>query len=287
MLDKNLNLIEQAEYIIDYEEKLLESGCRALSSDNQYSNALSKRYTTAEIAESVGLGERTYQRMKQIGKINPIAREVLKQTKLCSNLEALIEIQRLDDDLQIETAKRMINQHYLYIIRQSGIEADDLVGDSFYKIGNSKNPESRLKTLQTSNPNELELIFTFGSHRKDESLFFERWMHQLFSPFREKGEWFLMPDEIVQTFMEDVQKRMTWEKENIEEAKEEMTTGLFYVMNSEKWSQQSMMELSMSNMIEVVNEELNEEEKKNFVGEMKDKCDPEMLSMLQELGLEV
>ena len=244
MLDKNLNLIEQAEYIIDYEEKLLESGCRALSSDNQYSNALSKRYTTAEIAESVGLGERTYQRMKQIGKINPIAREVLKQTKLCNNLEALIEIQRLDDDLQIETAKRMINQHYLYIIRQSGIEADVLVGDFFYKIGNSKNPESRLKSLQTSNPTELELIFTYGCQTKDESLFFERCMHQLFSSFRHRGEWFFMSNEIVQRFIDDVEKRIQWENENIEEAKEEMTTGLFHVINSEKWVLENIMEFA-------------------------------------------
>ena len=244
MLDKNLNLIEQAESILHYEEKLIELGYRATESDNQYGNASSKRHTTAEIAESIGLRERKYQRLKQIGKINPIAREVLKQTKLCNNLEALIEIQRLDDDLQIETAKRMINQHYLYIIRQSGIEADVLVGDFFYKIGNSKNPESRLKSLQTSNPSELELIFTYGCQTKDESLFFERCMHQLFSSFRHRGEWFFMSNEIVQRFIDDVEKRIQWENENIEEAKEEMTTGLFHVINSEKWVLENIMEFA-------------------------------------------
>ena len=247
MLDKNLNLIEQAESILRYEEKLIELGYRATESDNRYSMASSKRHTTAEIAESVGLGERTYQRMKQIGKINPIAREVLKQTKLCNNMEQLLSIQRLDDDLQIELANRMIDQHYLYIIRQSSIElmiGRPLVGDFFYKIGNSKNPESRLKSLQTSNPSELELIFTYGCQTKDESLFFERCMHQLFSSFRHRGEWFFMSNEIVQRFIDDVEKRIQWENENIEEAKEEMTTGLFHVINSEKWVLENIMEFA-------------------------------------------
>ena len=59
MLDKNLNLIEQAESILHYEEKLIELGYRATESDNRYSMASSKRHTTAEIAESIGLGKRT------------------------------------------------------------------------------------------------------------------------------------------------------------------------------------------------------------------------------------
>ena len=53
-----------------------------------------------------------------------------------------------------------------------------------------------------------------------------------------------MSNEIVQRFIDDVEKRIQRENENIEEAKDEMTTGLFHVINSEKWVLENIMEFA-------------------------------------------
>jgi hypothetical protein len=57
---------------------------------------------------------------------------------------------------------------------------------TFYKIGfTSKNPENRLKQLQTSCPVKLELAKVFNGCRKD-----ERRLHDYLDCARVEGEWF-------------------------------------------------------------------------------------------------
>ncbi|MFW5847570.1 MAG: GIY-YIG nuclease family protein [bacterium] len=56
-----------------------------------------------------------------------------------------------------------------------------------YKIGKSKNPEKRLKQLQTGSSEKLELILKFNT--KYPSLV-ESAMHNRFSHLKKHGEWF-------------------------------------------------------------------------------------------------
>lgn len=65
----------------------------------------------------------------------------------------------------------------LYIIQS------DVTG--MIKIGRSKNPEKRLKQLQTGNPNRLKLIATFKGEGWKEKL-----IHEDLKRWRRKGEWF-------------------------------------------------------------------------------------------------
>lgn len=65
----------------------------------------------------------------------------------------------------------------LYIIQS------DVTG--MIKIGRSKNPEKRLKQLQTGNPNRLKLIATFKGEGWKEKL-----IHDDLKNWRKKGEWF-------------------------------------------------------------------------------------------------
>ena len=65
----------------------------------------------------------------------------------------------------------------LYIIQS------DVTG--MIKIGRSKNPEKRLKQLQTGNPNRLKLIATFKGQGWKEKL-----IHEDLKRWRKKGEWF-------------------------------------------------------------------------------------------------
>lgn len=65
----------------------------------------------------------------------------------------------------------------LYIIQSS------MTG--MIKIGRSKNPEKRLKQLQTGNPNKLKLIAEFKNQGWKEKI-----IHEKLRLFRLKGEWF-------------------------------------------------------------------------------------------------
>lgn len=57
----------------------------------------------------------------------------------------------------------------------------------FFKIGISKNPQSRLKALQTSNPTPLEIITACKCSRPSDE---ESKLHALYSKHRQQGEWF-------------------------------------------------------------------------------------------------
>ena len=72
---------------------------------------------------------------------------------------------------------KMIKKDYLYFIQS------DVTG--MIKIGRSKDPQKRLKQLQTGNPNKLKLIACFEGLGWREKL-----LHEELQMFRKKGEWF-------------------------------------------------------------------------------------------------
>jgi hypothetical protein len=75
---------------------------------------------------------------------------------------------------------------YLYLVWMRGT--------SFFKIGFSMQPESRVKGLQTASPLELILVgITLGD------VFQERRFHRVLEPYRGdcEGEWFDLPEHVV------------------------------------------------------------------------------------------
>ena len=86
--------------------------------------------------------------------------------------------------------------------------------DKFIKIGVGNNPEERLATLQTGNPQKLTLWFCIPGGYDEEKL-----LHSFFGCVRESGEWFkLTPGlrdclwDLVTKFNGSVQKFMYAEK---------------------------------------------------------------------------
>ena len=70
-----------------------------------------------------------------------------------------------------------MNNDNLYIIQS------DVTG--MIKVGRSKDPQKRLKQLQTGNPNKLKLIASFkGEGWKEKTL------HERLRRYRLEGEWF-------------------------------------------------------------------------------------------------
>lgn len=61
--------------------------------------------------------------------------------------------------------------------------------EGYYKIGVSKNPNRRLKQLQTANSSELKLIHSYPSEYANK---IEKTIHNLFKYCKKEGEWFDM-----------------------------------------------------------------------------------------------
>lgn len=77
----------------------------------------------------------------------------------------------------IASIKQPTKSGYIYILKSSG----------YYKIGISKNVKARIVSLQTSNPNKIELI-----HSKNikDYMIHESFLHEKFIHSRINGEWF-------------------------------------------------------------------------------------------------
>jgi len=79
-------------------------------------------------------------------------------------------------------------------------------GNESHKIGISKNdPTKRVKQLQTGNSNKLSLLTYYESKTYKEV---ESWLHSRYSRYKTlaDNEWFILPDEVVQSFLSTCQK---------------------------------------------------------------------------------
>ena len=71
------------------------------------------------------------------------------------------------------------------------------------KIGRSKDPNKRLKQLQTGNPNKLKLIASFKDMGWREKL-----LHERLSEWSEQGEWFNYG--CVGSIPDDIYEKIKW-----------------------------------------------------------------------------
>jgi hypothetical protein len=101
---------------------------------------------------------------------------------------------------------------YVYLI----CEIDSYGGEK-YKIGETKNdPEKRLKTLKTGNPNEIFVLRKYSSENYKK---IERWFHKKYSSQKtvSKNEFFYLSPEQVISFLNDckeIDKTITFLKNN-------------------------------------------------------------------------
>lgn len=79
----------------------------------------------------------------------------------------------------IHMSKHPIKQCFVYAIRDKGNDR--------YKIGHTDNIQRRIKQLQTGNSEPLEIIYY---RRFDNCIKVETTLHQIFSAYRKRGEWF-------------------------------------------------------------------------------------------------
>ena len=101
---------------------------------------------------------------------------LLREAYLQNKREEEAEEEARQASAEYRQAKKLASQRYVYLMRNN-------VTDK-YKIGRSNNPEFREKTLQSQEP-DVELLFSCH-----ESIVTEKYLHELFSHKRIRGEWF-------------------------------------------------------------------------------------------------
>ncbi len=76
---------------------------------------------------------------------------------------------------------------YVYLIQ----------ADKYHKIGIAGDPQSRLAQLQTGNPYQLKIVSCYGFQ---DALIVEKSLHQAYSKFNVRNEWFLLHDDLISKF---------------------------------------------------------------------------------------
>ena len=135
------------------------------------------RYSRLSIFRSI----KRLEKKNYITKISSPGKEASYEARIPINNEEELVFD------EIKALKSMANRpkNYVYFIKN---ESGKMV-----KIGYSKNPEKRLKMLERTLPMSLELVYFMpGSELREKRL------HEKFSKYRIKGEWFIFSDEIKQ-----------------------------------------------------------------------------------------
>ena len=176
-----LSVLEISEHLIRREEILTKLGKRSTVKNNQYAGVNSDTSTTKELASELGLLERKYQRITQVHKIDPDAREILKATEVSNNLHGLLLIERLkDDQIQIEVAKRVTDdnsRHIKGLIKE--IQKEIKQGEILKQVDDYKNSQQEgiqlyhgdFREVGQQIPDQsIDLIFTDPPYIDEDSL---------------------------------------------------------------------------------------------------------------------
>ena len=102
-----LNHIETADHILLRENLLKKLGLLYQQGDNK--NTMSEeKLTIADVAEGIGLSKRTYQKRKQISKLNPEVKDLLIETEYADCFEELVKLSSEPDDIQKMICNQLI-----------------------------------------------------------------------------------------------------------------------------------------------------------------------------------
>ena len=65
------------------------------------------------------------------------------------------------------------------------------------KIGVTANLKKRLKAIQTHNPHKMAVVKTIHCSNIQQAKKAEKELHKRFSEFRQNGEWFKLPEPVI------------------------------------------------------------------------------------------
>jgi ParB-like chromosome segregation protein Spo0J len=113
IIRNELNDIELGEHLLKRDEILDNLGVRAKQGDNRFTNnrgeTVSPLQTTKNIAEKIGVSERSTQIRKQIARdLSQKVRDKLRKTVYSTNITGLLQLSRLEPKLQLKIVNRLL-----------------------------------------------------------------------------------------------------------------------------------------------------------------------------------
>ena len=101
LVSSSLSAIDEARFIVRWEELLSHLGRRAKQGDNRWNRS---GLTNAELAKNRGMSKRSYQYTKSIANLHPEAQDLLNETHFASSKMDMVALAKENDEVQLEVA---------------------------------------------------------------------------------------------------------------------------------------------------------------------------------------
>lgn len=159
IIRNELNDIELGEHLLKRDEILDKLGVRAKQGDNRFSNrgeTVAPLQTTKNIAEKIGVSERSTQIKKQIAKnLSKKVRDKLKKSPFANNTTGLLQLSRLEPQLQLKITNRLLK----------GLDTD--IKTAIKEFQKEKKKQDVLKKIQSyKDPDYDGLQLLYGDFRE-------------------------------------------------------------------------------------------------------------------------
>ena len=105
LVSNRLSAIDEARFIVRWEELLTALGRRSQSGDNRWNRS---GLTNAELAKNRGMTKRTYQYTKSIANLHPEVQDLLGETEYAFNKMDMVALAKETDEVQLEVAKLLV-----------------------------------------------------------------------------------------------------------------------------------------------------------------------------------
>lgn len=105
LVSSRLTAIDEARFIVRWEEILTELGKKAIHGDNRWNRS---GLTNEDLARTRGMSKRNYQYTKTIANLHPEVQDLLNETSFANNKTDLIALVKESDEVQMEVARLLI-----------------------------------------------------------------------------------------------------------------------------------------------------------------------------------
>jgi len=105
LVSSRLSAIDEARFIVRWEEILFALGRRAKQGDNRW---IRSGLTNEELAKNRGMSKRTYQYTKSIANLHPEVQDLLNETEYANNKMDMVSLAKESDEVQLEVSKLLV-----------------------------------------------------------------------------------------------------------------------------------------------------------------------------------
>jgi ParB family chromosome partitioning protein len=105
LVSSRLSAIDEARFIVRWEEILTALGRRAKQGDNRW---VRSGLTNEELAKNRGMSKRSYQYTKSIANLHPEVQDLLNETDFANNKMDMVALAKETDEVQLEVARLLV-----------------------------------------------------------------------------------------------------------------------------------------------------------------------------------